>query len=1162
MADPAQTPATPDLGQHYMAYRNAAPDAAAGEALLREMESAPPAKESPGTLPQPKKPGGIGSTALSVAKDVGLGAVESTRAVYTGARDAVKNTYDMIDDFADWSTKKLGIQDVGIPIPGMDPDKKISDVARQWVDKQDIAAPKSVTGGLIKGVAQFVTGLALTRGIGPAAGGGVAATATRGAIANFAAFDPHQERLSNLVEKFPALSNPVTQLLQAKPDDTAVEGRVKNALEGLGLGAVADGFVKGVRLLKSAGEAKAAAAGDAVAGAAPAEAAPGIKDDAFAALGDETQEPGAPILQTKPGAPDSTGAPGDRAGLPAPAEGEPGLPAVRPDDLTAQQLAERSAVPGAPEQVPSTAAGREMSPPKTFINFARMDTPEDVQRAIQELADSRRGDIEGATRGAQSFEQIKLNASQQDAWNVLKSRQVGDGLNAEQSVAARQLWASSAAKLTDVAKSAVAAPTPENLFAFRKMLATHYAIQQEVIGARTETARALASWRIPVGTSESKLQDITSRLGELGGGPEVTADLARRVSNLADSTSPNAALQLDKMVEKGAWARTRDAVIQFWSDALLTSPVTQARILASNVSTTIWRMGERKVAEGISSLLNTKNGIAPGEAAAQWNGIVGGWKDALAYAWNAAKTGTTGEGIGEPHAAFPSNITAEALHLSDQGWMGKGVDLLGTAVSLGRRGIAAQHDAALTLAYRMELNAQSLRQATSELNAGEIEESGLGERVAQLVANPPDGMVDASRTAAKYQAFLDEPGHIAQLLLDARQKVPALRIIMPFIKIPARIMSFTFERTPLAPLMSDFRSKIAAGGATRDLALAQVGLGTAITMAAADMTMSGQLKGGGPPEIGLSQAQDREGMKRDSVKIGDTWYGINGVHPVGKLMLLAADVAEAVKGGQTELHDDADTEKLAVGTALSIGRTLTNASYMQGVANFFAMVHDAKVGGAGENAILSTVGSAVPSVVSAIDRAGDPYQRAVYTMLDEFKSKIPGLSQTLPPKRDLWGDPVSSGHDALTKLASPVGISPEKHNPIDDEILKQGFNITIPGKNQSFNDGSGGVQIDMSKYPKAYSRFLQLAGHEYQSPAWGMGAKDLLNQVVSGVHPLSQVYDLKSDGPGGGKEMMIRDLMSQFRDGAKRQLLDEYPAIQNEVDTKRAQMQALKLGNM
>ena len=1199
MSEPLQN----DAGSNYVAYRTQLPTASAGDELLQRLggggveseKSGTP--QAPATAPQ-STPAPQGNIVGRAVKDVGKGvAVESPRAVYTGARDAIVNTYNTIDDFGQWADKKFGDltgfrgvyvgkggmhlmndEEAGAGVGGLVTGgrgsvPRLGDVARNFVDRTKLDPtnlvtgapmqdPTTTTGGLIKGVSQFLTGLALTRrgmvGAGlPASVSGPLSygySAVQGALANFSAFDPHQQRLSNLIEKFPALSNPVTNFLASKPDDSAATGRFKNALEGLGLGTLTDGFMKGVGMLRGVMNAKGAAEGGAE---GAAETVPqGVAPDAFRQLGDESPE--APLVSDKPFGEQSAPPPAQQPFTPpepgqAPAQSYAGEPTELGNYLKEQHVAKVTS-----EAEPAEVTGAQMpQEPKTYINFARINTTDDVQNVMQTLADKYSGKIEGSTRGVQSFEDIKLGAQMENAWDILMNRRVGEPLNAEQSVASRELWASSADKLKELAQTATQAPTEENLFAFRKMMATHYAIQSEVIGARTETARALASWRIPVGSSASRLQDITDRMMTLSGGADTVRQMAQHVAGLAQADYPH---ELEQFVQKSAYVRTRDALIQAFSDGLLSSPVTQAKILASNASTGIWRIGERAWAAKISQALGTPEGVEPGEAGAMWSGWVGSFKDAMAYSWKAAKTGVTGEGIGEPKEPYPSNISADALNLSDHPWLGRAADFIGNALSLGRRGIAAQHDVALTMAYRGELNAQAMRQAMSEVNSGELEEGGVADRVADLLQNPTDAMVQTSRDSAKYQAFLDEPGKIAQWLLDGRKEIPALRIIAPFIKIPARIMSYTFERTPLAPLMSEFRSKIAAGGATRDLALAQMSMGSMITMAAADMTLSGTLKGGGPPQKGLEQAQEREGAMRDSVRMGNTWYNINGVHPAGKLMLLAADVAEAITGGQQELHQDADTEKLAVGTALAIGRTLVDNSYFQGFANLFATLHDARVGGAGEGAIQSTVGSTVPAFSGAVARALDPYQREVYSMLDEFKSKIPGLSNTLPPRRNLWGDPVPSGHDPITNFISPVKMADVKHEPIDDEILKQGMNITMPDRMQTFGTRDNSIPVDMSKYPAAYSRLLQLAGNELQHPAWNMGLKDLLNGIVSGTHPMSAIYNLKSDGPEGGKEVMIRDLISQYRDLAKKQVLQEYPAIAQEVQDRSDAKQALKLG--
>jgi hypothetical protein len=57
----------------------------------------------------------------------------------------------------------------------------------------------------------------------------------------FIAFDAQEERLSNLINTFPALRNPVTDFLEADGDDGEIEGRFKNSLEGLGITGLATG---------------------------------------------------------------------------------------------------------------------------------------------------------------------------------------------------------------------------------------------------------------------------------------------------------------------------------------------------------------------------------------------------------------------------------------------------------------------------------------------------------------------------------------------------------------------------------------------------------------------------------------------------------------------------------------------------------------------------------------------------------------------------------------------------------------------------------------------------------------------------------------------------------------------------------------------------------
>lgn len=843
-------------------------------------------------------------------------------------------------------------------------------------------------------------------------------------------------------------------------------------------------------------------------------------------------------------------------------------------DLSKNKLA-GPASPGATEV--------QAKEPAVYVNFSRINGPDDVKRAMSQLADTFKDNIDDARRGVQTFEDTKLGADSVNAWDTLMSRRVGEPLNAEQSLAARQLWASSASKTMDLASIASETPTPDNLFAFRKMLATHAAIQEQVIAARTETARALSSWRIPAGDDAGArmaqvLQSLKQDSGPMSDGLSVSLNMAQRVKALSEAMDVEG---LNGFSEKSAYATTRDAVLETWTNMLLTSPLTHVKVTVSNAATAMLRIGERAAAAQYSNILGDSNGVALGEASAQYSGLVSGLKDAFRYAGRAAnaflneepipplgddplsnaikaaKTGQYSAGEDAVDHNFSGAVSSQAFNITESGWLGKGVDLLGQVIRSPGRALTAEHDFFRSISYRMELNALATRQATQDVQAGRITEDGLGGRIQEILANPPPSVTMGAQDAMKYQTFTDAPGKLANLIEQARTDFPLVRVILPFYKIPSRILSFTFERSPLAPLMSSYRANIAAGGAREALARAQMGLGTAMMLATADAVLSGQVTGSGPPQKAQRGAMQNTGWLPYSMKVGDHWVQYNHLETVGSSMAMAADVVETMHSyGQAVNGDNPDMEKLAIATALSVAQDITSKTYLQGLSNFFQTLANPKT--EGEHQAQSLSGSLVPAGVAAIDRVQDPYQRSVYSIMDAIKARTPGASQTLPPRRDVWGKPIehASGMGTAYDMLSPFATRQPTDSPIDREITRLGANVNLPEGRTSFGQGA---MVDLHKDPAMYSRYVELAGNGYKDPAWDSGAHDMLNSLVSGNHPLSAVYNMKSDGPDGGKAGMIHSILEQYRDGAKRQLLQEYPKLQEEVTQKTQDRQALKM---
>ncbi|MDB2505794.1 hypothetical protein N9X04_00210 [bacterium] len=123
-------------------------------------------------------------------------------------------------------------------------------------DTRFLGTSKTMAGGAVEGISQFATGFIPLFGLAGRAGAlAKAGTATKavvaGAATDFTFFNGQEARLSNLIQQVPELQNPVTEFLAYDGDESELEGRMKNVLEGLGLEAVAGVFIKSLKAVKS-----------------------------------------------------------------------------------------------------------------------------------------------------------------------------------------------------------------------------------------------------------------------------------------------------------------------------------------------------------------------------------------------------------------------------------------------------------------------------------------------------------------------------------------------------------------------------------------------------------------------------------------------------------------------------------------------------------------------------------------------------------------------------------------------------------------------------------------------------------------------------------------------------------------------------------------------
>jgi hypothetical protein len=845
-----------------------------------------------------------------------------------------------------------------------------------------------------------------------------------------------------------------------------------------------------------------------------------------------------------------------------------------------------------PEPPPPPAGGGNPPAPKgppfsreVFVNWARIDTPDDVKQVIGQMADAMAPEISARQRGVRTNKTTTAAAGDENAWKILIGERKGNLPTAEEQLALRQLWASSGEKLMETAKLAQTGDA-EAMFAFRRMMAVHNMIQQEVLGIRTETARALQQWRIPAGGGAEKMKQLEFALRNHGG-LEVSQSLAQRIAVLAEQ--PGMAGALDQMVRKGATAKTMDAVREVWINAILSGPKTHIVNMMSNSAVVAQSIVERAVAGRIGSILNPVDGVKIGEAQAMAFGVRMAMRDALRNAWKTMQTGESGFGMGQIEGPRTRALSSEAAGVEATSLLGRGLDMMGSVVNVPGRALTASDEFFKSINYRAELWAQAFRTASEEVERGTLKRAKLKDRMAEIIMDPPEDIRLKAADLAAYNTFTSTPGKVSQQLMKLRNTLdettgtPIGTMLIPFINTPGNIMKYTFERTPLAPLMSRFRADMAAGGARRDLALARMGLGTITMLTALDLAMDGHLTGRGPAgkgqkDAGERQAMARVGWQKYSVRVPTKYrdgkptdfryYAFNRADPVGGQLAMAAEIAEAINNSDG-MNVEGISEVLSAGI-LGASQVYMNKSYFSGLTKFMDALQDPER--YGEGYFNGLVESFIPTGVAEVARSIDPVQRHVTDMTDALMKRTPGLSKSLSPRLDYWGQPIeySSGLGSTYDALSPIySRSTETAEPIDKEFFKLNY---FPTHAASIRVDGGTVSL--RNMPKARNALVELTAATKASKlldanedalldarkkstirdleALGdLTLKEALNGIVTNTndelvqHFVRRGSETESyfEADADEKQKIISDVIGAYRQAATLQVIREFPEI-------------------
>ena len=112
------------------------------------------------------------------------------------------------------------------------------------IELPKIPEPTYTGGGFVRDATGFLIPFSILKvGNYTSKLGQAADIAARGVGAGQISFSPYEQRLSNLLEQYPKLQNPITNYLKADINDSEGVARFKMAIEDIGLGALAETII-------------------------------------------------------------------------------------------------------------------------------------------------------------------------------------------------------------------------------------------------------------------------------------------------------------------------------------------------------------------------------------------------------------------------------------------------------------------------------------------------------------------------------------------------------------------------------------------------------------------------------------------------------------------------------------------------------------------------------------------------------------------------------------------------------------------------------------------------------------------------------------------------------------------------------------------------------
>ena len=292
--------------------------------------------------------------------------------------------------------------------------------------------------------------------------------------------------------------------------------------------------------------------------------------------------------------------------------------------------------------------------------------------------------------------------------------------------------------------------------------------------------------------------------------------------------------------------------------------------------------------------------------------------------------------------------------------------------------------------------------------------------------------------------------------------------ILPFVKTPANVAKTGIEYSPAGLAKSIVydsvqlrKGKININQYIDNISKGLTGSG--ITVLGFALAKSGMLKASGSDDDKKEKFDEQSGKQAYSMQIGDNTYTIDWLAPVGIPLMVGAEIYEGLSQktneNKTKSNDDNDVTKQFWDRAEVLANSLSNTldpmvemsmiSGLTSAVKSFAQGDTQALGSMLTNGAKSYVNQFVPTLLGQVAKTIDTVERdttstksetiskAADSTMNQIKSKVPILRETLPTKKDIWGKDISLA-DNWAQRFFEAGILPTNSKKINkDKVVTE-----------------------------------------------------------------------------------------------------------------------------